>query len=133
MRTHLFAFAVLLSCVACGAPQPAPDADVAEESPGASAPTADAPSTPTTAPASRADAPSAGAAESASASGTPPASASADARATWCERYVPSVVAAASADLPPDVRPTHLMEVEFNSCTLDPQEYARQTAAERRR
>lgn len=119
MRTLVVA-TFLLTCAACGAPQPAPDAVTAERAAEAAA------SGPAAPPGISADAAN-------TLPATPSASASADARASWCERYVPSVVAEASADLPPDVRPTHLMEVEFNSCTLDPQDYARQTAAEGRR
>jgi hypothetical protein len=129
MRTLVLAMSLLLTCGACGAPQPTPEAKEEARTqpvtptpvaPGAAAPSASdaAPSRPPNAPAS---------------SAIPAASASAEARASWCERYVPSVVAEASVDLPPDVRPTHLMEVEFNSCTLDPQVYARQTGAGRGR
>lgn len=54
-------------------------------------------------------------------------------RMTWCGSYVDEVVSQAPSQgaLPSDVRPTHRVEVELNSCTLDPQTYEQQTAAER--
>lgn len=62
----------------------------------------------------------------------PPASAPYEVRAEWAEEYVPEVLAAmdVDGDEPDDVRPTHLFEVEFNSCVLDPPEYERETESE---
>lgn len=53
-------------------------------------------------------------------------------RQAWCEQYVAWFVTNTPhpAPLPPDVRPTHLFEIEFNSCKLDPQTYERETHAQ---
>lgn len=64
----------------------------------------------------------------------PPPSADADyeERAAWSAHYVAWFIARTGGDtrLPPDVRPSHRYEVEFNSCVLDPEEYVRDTAQE---
>jgi len=56
------------------------------------------------------------------------------ARAAWSEDYVAWFVSQAKVDggLPPDVSPTHLFEVEFAYCMLDPQRYERETQQELR-
>jgi len=62
----------------------------------------------------------------------PTAVAPIDDRAEWCEEYARWLVAMtpSTTPLPADVRPTQRLEVEFNSCKLDPQEYERDTRAE---
>lgn len=62
----------------------------------------------------------------------PAASAAFDARETWRRHYTNRFVGVTSAARPEpaDVRPNHRLEVEFNSCKLDPQDYERQTRAE---
>lgn len=67
----------------------------------------------------------------------PPHDAPYEVRAAWAEAYIAELSAADASlrrrqiDLPDDVRPTHLWEVEFQSAVLNPQEYARDV--ERRR
>ena len=55
-------------------------------------------------------------------------------RAEWCESYATWLVAmedaARAAPMPSDVRATHRLEVELNSCTIDPQGYERETRRE---
>jgi hypothetical protein len=55
-------------------------------------------------------------------------------RAEWCEAYATWLVAmedaARAAPTPSDVRATHRLEVELNSCTIDPQGYERETRRE---
>ena len=53
-------------------------------------------------------------------------------RSAWCEAYVTWLVAMkdAGAPAPSDVRPTHALEVELNSCTIDPSGYERETRRE---
>jgi hypothetical protein len=62
----------------------------------------------------------------------PSAAAPIDQRAHWCEQYVTWLVAMTESGdpTPADVRETHHLEVELNSCTLDPQGYERQTRRE---
>jgi hypothetical protein len=63
----------------------------------------------------------------------PPRTAPYEERAAWSERYVAWYLAQAprlDGARPSDVEPTHRYEVEFNSCVLDPQEYARDTRVE---
>src|SRR5690349_18099267 len=58
----------------------------------------------------------------------PAASAAYDQRERWCEQYVAWLVAnSPRPPLPSDVRPTHVFEVEFNSCKPNPQDYERET------
>lgn len=58
-------------------------------------------------------------------------------RAEWCEDYATWLVAmedaAGTTPTPSDVRPTHRLEVELNSCTIDPQGYERETRREAQR
>lgn len=67
---------------------------------------------------------------------TPPPSAAAPIgdRSDWCEGYATWLVAmedaTGSTTTPSDVRPTHRLEVELNSCTIDPQGYERETRRE---
>ena len=54
-------------------------------------------------------------------------------RARWARQYGGHVVREFGArlppvELPPDVRPTHLYEIEFQSAVMNPAEYFRQTA-----
>lgn len=53
-------------------------------------------------------------------------------RADWSTRYVSWYLGQIEADdpSPADVRSTHLYQVEFNSCLLDPQLYEQQTQQE---
>jgi hypothetical protein len=55
-------------------------------------------------------------------------------RSEWCEAYATWLVAmedaARTAPMPSDVRATHRLEVELNSCTIDPQGYERETRRE---
>lgn len=55
-------------------------------------------------------------------------------RSDWCEAYATWLVAmedaARTPPTPADVRPTHRLEVELNSCTIDPQGYERETRRE---
>ncbi len=62
----------------------------------------------------------------------PIAAAPFEAREAWCQDYVAWFVGEtpAARPAPADVRPTHRLEVEFNSCKLDPQQYERETLAE---
>lgn len=59
----------------------------------------------------------------------PAASAQFDVRAAWCEQYVDWLISHEPRPnaLPTDVRPTHLFEIEFNSCKPNPQQYERET------
>ncbi len=64
----------------------------------------------------------------------PSAAASIGDRSEWCEAYATWLVAMEDAarptTAPTDVRPTHRLEVELNSCTIDPQGYERETRRE---
>jgi hypothetical protein len=62
----------------------------------------------------------------------PTASATIDERADWCEAYATWLVEMTSAEAPApaEARPTQRLEVELNSCTIDPQGYERETRAE---
>jgi hypothetical protein len=62
----------------------------------------------------------------------PPRSAPYETRADWSERYVRWFLAQTpvSLTLPADIEPTHLYEVEFNSCVRDPQRYEKMTTEE---
>ena len=53
-------------------------------------------------------------------------------RADWSARYVSWYLQRVDADGPAraDVSATHIYEVEFNSCVLDPQLYEQQTQRE---
>lgn len=53
-------------------------------------------------------------------------------RADWCEAYATWLVQMTPSEDPPptDARPTQRLEVEMNSCTIDPQGYERETRAE---
>lgn len=53
-------------------------------------------------------------------------------RAEWSERYVNWLIAQTPTDgpMPFDVPPSHRYQVEFFSCVMDPQTYARRTAQE---
>lgn len=63
----------------------------------------------------------------------PTAAAPYEERAEWSARYVSWLMdrTAQEGALPPDVRDTHLYEVEFNSCVIDPQAYVRTITEER--
>jgi len=65
----------------------------------------------------------------------PSAAAPIDRRADWCEEYATWLVAMTQTGdpSPADVRQTHRLEVELNSCTIDPQGYERQTRVEAQR
>lgn len=64
----------------------------------------------------------------------PTATAAMSERASWCEDYVAWLVAITDAGRnAPDARPTHRVEVEMNSCTIDPQGYERETRTEAQR
>ena len=69
------------------------------------------------------------------ASAAPTAAAPIDARAQWCEDYTTWLVAMTNVETPPpaDARPTQRLEVEMNSCTIDPQGYERETRVEAQR
>jgi hypothetical protein len=62
----------------------------------------------------------------------PMAAAPFEAREAWCQDYVVWFIGEtpAARPAPADMRPTHRLEVELNSCKLDPQEYERETLAE---
>lgn len=62
----------------------------------------------------------------------PPKTASFEERADWSERYVRWYLGQIETQgaLPSDVQPTHLYQVEFQSCVLDPQLYEQQTQQE---
>lgn len=62
----------------------------------------------------------------------PPADADYEERAERSAHYVAWFIArtGGTTRLPPDVRPTHRYEVEFNACVLDPPAYLRDTAEE---
>lgn len=57
-------------------------------------------------------------------------------RAQWCDSYatwlvaITDVSAATQRAAPADVRASQRIEVEINSCKLDPQDYERDTRAE---
>ena len=53
-------------------------------------------------------------------------------RADWSERYVRWYLGQMETEgaLPADVQPTHLYQVEFNACVLDPELYEQQTQAD---
>jgi hypothetical protein len=56
-------------------------------------------------------------------------------RVAWCEDYATWLVAMTEAAPPAarDARPTHRLEVEMNTCTIDPQGYERETRVEAQR
>lgn len=62
----------------------------------------------------------------------PPKSAPYEERAEWSERYVRWYLGQVetSGALPKDVMPTHLYQVEFQSCVMDPELYEQQTQQE---
>lgn len=62
----------------------------------------------------------------------PTATASIEERANWCDAYASWLVAMTPRDqgAPADVRQSQHLEVEFNACKLDPQQYERETRAE---
>lgn len=62
----------------------------------------------------------------------PPKTASYEERADWSERYVRWFLGQVETEgtLPKDAMPTHLFQVEFNYCMLDPQLYEEQTQKE---
>jgi hypothetical protein len=62
----------------------------------------------------------------------PAATAAFETREAWCQEYTAWFVGEtpAARPAPADVRPNHRLEVEFNSCKLDPQGYERDTLAE---
>lgn len=63
----------------------------------------------------------------------PTAAAPLDERAEWCNDYASWLVAMTSTTAraaPPDGREGQHLEVELNSCKLDPQQYERETRAE---
>jgi hypothetical protein len=62
----------------------------------------------------------------------PAATAPIDDRANWCEDYATWLVAMTPSETPApaEARPTQRLEVELNSCTIDPQGYERETRAE---
>lgn len=66
------------------------------------------------------------------AAAAPEASAPIADRVDWCEAYVTWLVAIkdTGTPTPSDVRPTHRLEVELNSCTIDPSGYERETRRE---
>jgi hypothetical protein len=65
----------------------------------------------------------------------PSAAAPIDQRVHWCEQYATWLVAMTQSGdpTPADVRQTHRLEIELNSCTIDPQGYERQTRIEAQR
>jgi len=65
----------------------------------------------------------------------PGANAPIEERVDWCEAYATWLVAMMPAEKPApgDVRATHRLEVELNSCTIDPQGYERETRLEAQR
>lgn len=62
----------------------------------------------------------------------PSASAPIDQRTHWCQQYAKWLVAMTQTNepTPDDVRQTHRLEVELNSCVIDPQGYERETRRE---
>ncbi len=62
----------------------------------------------------------------------PLASAPIDERAEWCTAYATWLVQMTPSETPApaEARPTQRLEVELNSCTIDPQGYERETRAE---
>ncbi len=62
----------------------------------------------------------------------PAASAPFEVREAWCQDYTAWFVGIvpAARPAPADVRDTHRLEVELNSCKLDPRQYERETLAE---
>lgn len=69
------------------------------------------------------------------AAAAPSAAAPIEERADWCEAYATWLIAMTESDVPAigDVRATHRLEVELNSCTIDPQSYERETRREAQR
>jgi hypothetical protein len=65
----------------------------------------------------------------------PAANAPIEQRVDWCEAYATWLVAMTPAQKPTaaDLRATHRLEVELNSCTIDPQGYERETRLEAQR
>lgn len=55
-----------------------------------------------------------------------------DTRADWSERYVNWLIDQTPAEgpMPFDIDPSHRYQVEFFSCVMDPETYARRTAPE---
>ncbi len=54
-------------------------------------------------------------------------------RAAWCDEYATWLIAMTPSTqraAPSDVRQTQHLEVELNSCKIDPQQYERETRAE---
>lgn len=63
----------------------------------------------------------------------PAATAPVEQRANWCDKYATWLVAMTPAPrgaAPADVRASQHLEVEMNSCKIDPQQYERETRAE---
>jgi uncharacterized protein involved in high-affinity Fe2+ transport len=63
----------------------------------------------------------------------PAATAPVEDRAEWCDQYATWLVAITPAPrgaAPADVRSSQHLEVEMNSCKIDPQQYERETRAE---
>lgn len=69
------------------------------------------------------------------ATAAPSAAAPIDQRAEWCEEYATWLVAMTETGdpTPADVRATRRLEVELNSCTIDPQGYEREIRVEAQR
>ncbi|MBL8547138.1 MAG: hypothetical protein JNL81_11790 [Hyphomonadaceae bacterium] len=68
----------------------------------------------------------------------PTAAAPIDQRAAWCDDYATWLVAMTTVAqdqraAPDDVRESQHLEVELNSCKIDPQQYERETRAEAHR
>jgi hypothetical protein len=62
----------------------------------------------------------------------PAATAPFEQRESWCQKYAAWFVERSPSETPAlaDVRASHRLEIELNSCKLDPREYERQTLAE---
>lgn len=61
----------------------------------------------------------------------PASTAAFEQREDWCRKYATWLVERTpAAERPADVRASHLFEVEFNSCKLDPAAYERETRAD---
>lgn len=62
----------------------------------------------------------------------PTASAPFEQREVWCQKYAAWFVERSPSETPTpaDVRASHRLEIELQSCKLDPREYERQTLAE---
>lgn len=61
----------------------------------------------------------------------PASTATFEQREDWCRKYASWLVERTpTTDRPTDVRASHLFEVEFNSCKLDPVAYERETRAD---